>query len=42
MSCGFRVIRIPNEHVEHDLGAVVGFISAVAARLAADQTARPW
>jgi very-short-patch-repair endonuclease len=42
LSRGFRVIRIPNENVEHALDAVVAFITAVAARPAAEQTARPW
>jgi hypothetical protein len=42
LSRGFRVIRIPNENVEHALEGVVAFITAVVARPAADQTARPW
>jgi very-short-patch-repair endonuclease len=42
MTCGFRVIRIPNENVIDDIDGVVAFILAVAARPAAEQTARPF
>jgi hypothetical protein len=42
LSRGFRVIRIPNENVEHVLDAVVSFIIAVAGRPATEQVARPW
>jgi very-short-patch-repair endonuclease len=39
---GFRVIRVSNEQVRTSLEPTVAFITAVAARPAADQTARPW
>ena len=42
MSRAFRAIRVSNEQVLNDLEAVVAFITRVASRPAAVQTARPF
>jgi very-short-patch-repair endonuclease len=42
LSRGQRVIRVSNEEVQTNLDGVVAFITAVAARPAAEHVARPW
>jgi hypothetical protein len=42
MSRAWRVVRVSNEEVQANLEGCVEFITAVAARPAADQTAKPW